>query len=161
MCENIRSLRVHGRTGIRGEFDEVGYNARLSNINSVVCLAKLKKLDEWIDSKREICKVYDEELPNIVQIPLQRPDSYHTFYAYVIQCPDNTRDALEKFLQDNGIQTRISWPMGVHMTQAYGVYCLDSLPKTENVTKNILSLPCYHTLRDQDHVIQKVKEFYG
>lgn len=161
VCENIRSLRVHGRTGIRGEFDEVGYNARLSNINSVVCLAKLKKLDEWIDSKREICKVYDEELANIVQIPLQRPDSYHTFYAYVIQCPDNTRDALEKFLQDNGIQTRISWPMGVHMTQAYGVYCLDSLPKTENVTKNILSLPCYHTLRDQDHVIQKVKEFYG
>ena len=51
--------------------------------------------------------------------------------------------------------------MGVHMTQAYGVYCLDSLPKTENATKNILSLPCYHTLRDQDHVIQKVKEYYG
>tara|TARA_Y100001970_G_scaffold294371_1_gene452039 strand:- start:68925 stop:70013 length:1089 start_codon:yes stop_codon:yes gene_type:complete len=161
VCENIRSLRVHGRTGIAGEFDEVGYNARMSNINAVVLSAKLKKIDEWIDSKREVCKIYDEELAGIVKTPLQRPGSYHTYYVYGIECPDNTRNNLVDFLKKNEIQTRISWPLGVHETQAYGVYCLDRLPKTEHVTKNVLSLPCYHTIREQDYVIKKIKEFYG
>ena len=161
VCDSIRSLRVHGRDGTKGEFNEPGYNARIQNINAIVCDAKLKRLDEWIDSKRALCHIYDEELHGVVQTPKKRTHSYHTYYVYAIGCPDNTRDDLQVYLEKNGIQTRVSWPLGIHMTEAYGHYCLESLPKTESVTKNVLSLPCYHTLQDQELVINKIKEFYG
>ena len=110
---------------------------------------------------RDRCHIYDEELYGVVQTPKKRMHSYHTYYVYAIGCPDNTRDDLQVYLENNGIQTRVSWPLGIHMTEAYGHYCLESLPRTESVTKNVLSLPCYHTLQDQELVINKIKEFYG
>ena len=74
---------------------------------------------------------------------------------------DTNSTWIGNFLENNGIQTRVSWPLGIHMTEAYGHYCLESLPRTESVTKNVLSLSCYHTLKDQELVINKIKEFYG
>ena len=60
--------------------------------------AKLKKVDEWLDKKREICRRYTDKLSDVVKCPKEAPWSKHTYYVYVIETPKGTRDELQKFL---------------------------------------------------------------
>jgi dTDP-4-amino-4,6-dideoxygalactose transaminase len=161
LVEKVRMYRDHGRK-TKFEYDTVGYNARIDNLQAVIVQAKLKKIDAWLDKKREICRRYTKQLDGIVKCPKEAPWSKHTYYVYVIQTPEGTRDELQQFLKEKGIATNIHYKFPTHKTKAF----LDNeaeLPKTEYACENILSLPCYHTLPEhhQDYVINAIKEFYA
>ena len=159
--DKVKMYRDHGRK-TKFEYDSVGYNARIDNIQAVVIQTKLKKIDDWLDKKREICRKYTKELEGIVKCPKEAPWSKHTYYVYVIETPEGTRDKLQEYLKQKGIGTNIHYKFPTHKTKAFKDYTTQ-LEKTEFICKNILSLPCYHTLPEhhQNYIIKCVKEFYA
>jgi len=158
--DKVRMYRDHGRK-TKFEYDTVGYNARIDNLQAVVVQAKLKKIDEWLDQKRLICRRYTRLLDGVVKCPKEAPWSKHSYYVYVIETPDGTRDQLQAFLKDKGIATNVHYKHPTHKTKAFQDGTV--LPRTEYVCNNIVSLPCYHTLPEhhQDFIIKAIKEFYG
>ena len=160
LVDKVRMYRDHGRK-TKFEYDTVGYNARIDNLQAVIVQAKLKKIDGWLDKKREICRKYTEQLNDVVKCPKEAPWSKHSYYVYVIETPNGTRDKLQEFLKDKGISTNIHYKFPTHKTKAFNNGT--ELPKTEYICENIISLPCYHTLPEhhQDYVIKKIKEFYA
>lgn len=160
LVDKVRMYRDHGRK-TKFEYDTVGYNARIDNLQAVIVQAKLKKIDEWLNKKREVCRRYTKHLSGVVGCPLEAPWSKHSYYVYVIETPEGTRDALQKFLRDKGIATNIHYKHPTHKTKAFEDGT--SLPRTEYVCDNILSLPCYHSLPEhhQNYIINAIKEFYA
>jgi len=160
LIDKVKMYRDHGRK-TKFEYDTVGYNARIDNLQAVVIQAKLKKVDEWLDKKREVCRRYTKHLSGIVGCPLEAPWSKHTYYVYVIETPEGTRDQLQSFLREKGIATNIHYKHPTHTTKAFEDGTV--LPRTEYVCDNILSLPCYHSLPEhhQDYIINAIKEFYA
>lgn len=160
LIDKVRMYRDHGRK-TKFEYDTVGYNARIDNLQAVIIQAKLAKIDQWLEKKRVICRKYTKELQNIVQCPKEVPWGSHSYYVYVIETPKGTRDKLQQFLKSKGIQTNIHYKFPTHKTKAFNDGTC--LPRTEYVCKNILSLPCYHTLPEhhQNYIINAVKEFYA
>ncbi len=162
LVDKVRMFRDHGRK-TKFDYDQVGYNARIDNLQAVVTQAKLKKLDSWTKKKRKVCHRYTDELKGIVKTPKEAPWSYHTYYVYVIETPKGTRDNLQKYLKEKGISTNIHYRNPTHTTKAFKEYSWWNLPNTEYICKNILSLPCYHTLtnKQQDYIIKAIKDFYA
>jgi dTDP-4-amino-4,6-dideoxygalactose transaminase len=160
LVDKVRMYRDHGRK-TKFEYDTVGYNARIDNLQAVIVQAKLKKIDGWLDKKRNICRKYTEQLNDIVKCPKEAPWSKHSYYVYVIETPNGTRDKLQEFLKDKGISTNIHYKFPTHKTKAFDNGT--ELPKTEYICGNILSLPCYHTLpgHHQDYIIKAIREFYA
>jgi dTDP-4-amino-4,6-dideoxygalactose transaminase len=160
LVDKVRMYRDHGRK-TKFEYDTVGYNARIDNLQAVIVQAKLKKIDEWLDKKREICRKYTEQLNDVVKCPKEAPWSKHSYYVYVIETPNGTRDELQEFLKEKGIQTNIHYKFPTHKTKAFDNGT--ELPKTEYICDNIISLPCYHTLAShhQDYIIKAIREFYA
>jgi UDP-2-acetamido-2-deoxy-ribo-hexuluronate aminotransferase len=160
LIDKVKMYRDHGRK-TKFEYDTVGYNARIDNLQAVIVQAKLKKVDEWLDKKREICRRYTKLLDGIVKCPKEASWSKHTYYVYVIETPEGTRDQLQSFLREKGIATNIHYKHPTHKTKAFEDGTV--LPRTEYVCDNILSLPCYHSLPEhhQDYIINAIKEFYA
>mgnify|MGYP001429084586 CR=1 FL=1 len=160
LVDKVRMYRDHGRK-TKFEYDTVGYNARIDNLQAVVVQAKLKKIDEWLDKKRQICRKYTEQLNDIVKCPKEAPWSKHSYYVYVVEIPAGTRDKLQTFLKEKGIATNIHYKFPTHKTKAFDNGT--ELPKTEYICDNIVSLPCYHTLPEhhQDYIIKAIREFYA
>jgi dTDP-4-amino-4,6-dideoxygalactose transaminase len=160
LVDRVRMYRDHGRK-TKFEYDTVGYNARIDNLQAVVVQAKLTKIDEWLDKKRAVCRRYTEQLNDVVKCPKEAPWSKHSYYVYVIETPKDTRDKLQQFLKEKGIQTNIHYKFPTHKTKAFDAGI--ELPRTERMCENIISLPCYHTLpqHHQDYIIKAIREFYA
>ena len=160
LIDKVKMYRDHGRK-TKFEYDKVGYNARINNLQAVIVKAKLSKIDSWLDKKRSVCRKYTKELNDIVKCPKEAPWSKHSYYVYVIETPEGTRDKLESFLKQKGIQTNIHYKFPTHKTTAFDNGTV--LPRTEYICDNILSLPCYHTLPEhhQNYIIKAIKDFYA
>jgi len=156
--EKIKQIRNHGRG--KDNIIIEGYNSRIDNLQAVILQNKLKKLDKWIDKKRTVCKNYTQTLSNIVKCPKETPWSKHTYYVYVIETPEGTRDKLKTFLKEKGIETKIHYENSTHLLSYIKV--AQKLPVTEHISRNILSLPCYYDLPEhwQEYIINNIKEFY-
>lgn len=158
LMDRVRMYRDHGRIG-RYDIVEVGYNARIDNIQSNVVLAKLPKLQTWIQGKTKICNYYTEQLNGIVKTPVLEEGNSHSYYVYVIQT--DRRDGLKQHLESRGIGTNIHYATPVHTQPAFGRW-YRSCPITERATTEILSLPCWYSMSDKqvDYVVDSVKEFF-
>lgn len=123
-------------------------------------MVKLPYLNRWNERRRRIANMYHnrfQELP--VVLPLEMENNYHVYHIYAIQTPK--RDALREYLEQQGVQTLIHYPIPVHQQEAYRVSAEVSLPITESVAKRILSLPIYSQMREDEvvRVIEAVKRF--
>ena len=159
LMDEVRKYRDHGRTG-RYDIVEIGYNARIDNIQSNIVLAKLPKLQQWIEGKRRICNYYTKQLKDIVKTPVLEPGNSHSYYVYVIQTPH--RDKLKAYLESKGIGTNIHYATPVHTQPAFKSW-YQPCPVTEQACKEILSLPCWYSMNDKqiEYVVDSVKEFFA
>jgi dTDP-4-amino-4,6-dideoxygalactose transaminase len=158
LMERVRMYRDHGRTG-RYDIVEIGYNARIDNMQSNIVLAKLPKLAQWIDRKREICSWYDQQLKDVVKTIKHVPGVGQGHYVYVIQT--SNRDDLKDFLNNRGIQTNIHYAVTTHCQPAYQLW-YRPCPIAEQTVKEILSLPCWYGITDEQcqYIVDNVKEFF-
>jgi dTDP-4-amino-4,6-dideoxygalactose transaminase len=162
VAARVRLLRDHGqRTKYRHECD--GYNSRLDAIQAALLRVKLRHLDGWNASRRLAAGRYDAQLASVpgIATPLVADGRRHVYHLYVIRTPE--RDALAAALKAEGIQTGLHYPIPVHWQPGYRHARGDSLPVTERVASEVLSLPLFPTLGpgEQQHVMDAVQAFVG
>ncbi|CAG0942286.1 partial UDP-2-acetamido-2-deoxy-ribo-hexuluronate aminotransferase, partial [Candidatus Brocadiaceae bacterium] len=150
IASKVRMLRDHG-SKTRYHHDILGFNARLDEIQAVVLRAKLPHLAEWNEKRREHARLYNELLKGTSTIPMSElPGATPIYHLYVIRVPK--RDELQSFLKDNGIFTGIHYPIPIHLQKAMEFlgYKQGNLPVTEQMVTEILSLPMYAELSNDE-----------
>jgi dTDP-4-amino-4,6-dideoxygalactose transaminase len=161
LAAKMRKIRDHG-SGVRYHHDMVGVNGRLDEIQAVVLRAKLPHLAAWNEKRREHARLYNELLKGTsVVLPTELPGNSSVYHLYVIR--SEKRDDLQAFLKDRGIFTGIHYPIPVHLQKAMEFlgYKQGDLPVTEQVVSQILSLPMYAELGDDEieYVTVHIKDF--
>ena len=123
---------------------------------------RLSHLDNWNDQRRDNASFYQDVLSELdIITPVEVPDNQHVFHLYVIRSPH--RDALRSYLGERGIGTGIHYPIPIHLQSAFQNldYPPGSLPITEEVTGEILSLPMFAELTHKqiNHVGEEIRHF--
>lgn len=162
--KKVAELRDHGRAEKYIHAVE-GYNSRLDGIQAAILSVKLKHLKEWTEARRRAAKTYNQLLADIkdISVPPERENSTHVYQLYVIRT--DLRDKLQKHLNENGIQTGIHYPIPLHEQPAYRYldYRPDSLPKTRDTAREILSLPISAEITGEQiqYVSEYVRQFFN
>jgi dTDP-4-amino-4,6-dideoxygalactose transaminase len=161
MARTMRMLRDHGQAQ-KYYHNVEGYNGRLDAIQAGFLTVKLKHLASWNQKRREAAQRYDDLLSSADDIirPYCPSNARAVYHLYVIRVQD--RDALQKRLAASGIGTGIHYPVPLHLQEAYRHldYPKGSFPVSERVASEILSLPIYPQLR-QDQIRRVVQVLSG
>ena len=152
IAEKIKLLRNHGRITKKYEHEIEGYSSRLDNLQAAVLRVKLRHLNKWNESRRRNAKKYNELLSNIGGIitPYEADYAKHVYHLYVIRAEG--RDKLREELKSKGIATGVHYPIPLHLQPAYNYlgYKRGDFPITEKASQEILSLPMFAELRDEN-----------
>jgi dTDP-4-amino-4,6-dideoxygalactose transaminase len=164
LAEELRALREHGQS-TRYYHPVIGYNARLDEIQAAILRIKLRRLEQWNTRRRAVARMYDERLKGSGVITPEIPADIrrHVFYTYTIRVPQGKRDDLRKYLGERGIGTQIHYPVPIHLQQSaeFLGYRKGDMPITEKLAAEVLSLPMYAELSDEqvDRVADAVSSF--
>jgi dTDP-4-amino-4,6-dideoxygalactose transaminase len=144
-AERLKRLRNYGQVR-RYVNAERGVNSRLDEAQAAILRVKLVHLDEHNRLRRQMAAYYTEHLPQL-QRPCSSQGIEHVFHLYVVR--HGARDELMEALKREGIGTLIHYPIPVHLQAAYADlgYQRGSLPVTEQIVSEIVSLPLYIGLR--------------
>jgi dTDP-4-amino-4,6-dideoxygalactose transaminase/acetyltransferase-like isoleucine patch superfamily enzyme/UDP-3-O-acyl-N-acetylglucosamine deacetylase len=159
-AEKMRMYRSHG-SKIRYVHEAVGYNERMDGIQGAVLGIKLKHLPELNNKRRNFVSLYRELLKDLPVI-LPREIGASVYHLFTIRA--GRRDELKKFLAEHGIETAIHYEKPLH----FQTVCADfgykqgDFPEAERASKEVLSLPLYPEMSEDDvrYVVEKVREFY-
>jgi len=164
LYETLIKMRNHGLRN-RDECDFFAYNSRLDAIQAGIVNIKLSHLDKWNNEYRAIAAKYRKGLTGVkgvIKVPVDKEYEEPVYHNFIIQC--ERRDELQKYLLDNGIDTKIHYPIPIHLQKAaaYLGYKQGDFPVTETQAKRILSMPIYPALTDKQvqMVIDGIKSFY-
>jgi dTDP-4-amino-4,6-dideoxygalactose transaminase len=179
--DRARILRAHGMR-VRYVHEEVGWNSRLDSIQAAVLEVKLRYLPQWNQQRRERAATYDrlfaaaglataEESGNPastssakgIVLPFTDARAHHVFHQYVIRAP--RRDALRQYLTERKIGSEIYYPIPLHEQSSLVSlgYRHGDLPVTEQAATEVLALPIYPELREdeQETVVAAIAAFYA
>jgi dTDP-4-amino-4,6-dideoxygalactose transaminase len=162
LLQRLRILRDHGSPA-KYEHSVVGWNSRLDALQAAVLSVKLPYMHRWNTSRRRVAKQLAAALENSPIIPPVIPEgTQHVFHLFVVRC--SKRNELKHFLDEKGIQTGIHYPVPLHLTAAYqalGAPGRGSKPVTESLSSEILSLPVYPELSEEQiaYIIAALGEF--
>ncbi len=139
-----------------------GQNSRLDELQAAVLRVKLAALDADNQKRADIAARYDRALAGAgLVLPKRRPNTSHVFHLYVLR--SQKRDALLESLKQAEVGALIHYPVPVHRQKAYAgrVRGGESLPETERAALEVLSLPMYPELTNDevDRVVSAVKRF--
>lgn len=144
----VRQLANYGSSK-KYVFDYCGKNSRLDEIQASILNVKLRHLDEDNDSRRKIAEYYIE---NIINTDIIIPNCFdyqsNVFHIFPIRC--ERRDVLQQYLTENGIQTLIHYPIPPHKQKCYREWNDLSLPITEKIHAEELSLPINQVMEDYE-----------
>ncbi len=164
LYEKLILLRNYGSKK-KYEHDVIGFNSRLDTLQAAVLRIKLKKLDVWNDSRRSSAELYRKYLSSISYVtlpPLDAPGTKQVYHLFVIRT--SRRDELKDFLKDRGVDTGIHYPIPIHLCPAYSSLKLGegSLPVTEKLSRELLSLPMFPFMTDEEvrYVCDQIKDFF-
>lgn len=154
LAKALKALRNYGsHEKYKNEYQ--GVNSRLDEIQAAMLRVKLNYLNIETKQRQKIANRYRNEILNpLIQLPEWEKDDQHVFHLFVIQTEQRGR--LQKHLIDNGIQSLIHYPIPPHKQEAYSAYKDLSLPLTEKIHEQILSLPIDPTM-NKDSIEQVIK----
>lgn len=140
----------------------VGTNSRLDELQAGLLNIKLKYLDELNADRHRVCTTYLEKIKNpVIQLPEQREESTAVWHQFVITTP--YRDELMAYLEKKSIGSIIHYPIPPHLSEAYAYLNMKkgSLPITEKLADEVLSLPLFYgmTEEEMDEVIEALNTF--
>lgn len=159
LAETLRALRNYG-SHVKYQNLYQGMNSRLDEIQSAMLSVKLKYLPEQTQARQQLAEYYLNEIRNpLVMLPEMAAKDAHVWHLFVVRT--SYRDALVKHLLDQGIQTQVHYPIAPHKQQAYKEFSHLSLPLTEQLQDEVLSLPMSPYLSDKERqeVVQAVNSF--
>ncbi|RDU62072.1 DegT/DnrJ/EryC1/StrS aminotransferase family protein [Helicobacter sp. MIT 14-3879] len=150
----VRTYLNHGQIE-RYKHKLIGFNGRLDTIQAAILNVKLKYLNKEIEKRCQIADFYNKNLKNVI-LP-QLKEGFTSVYAqYSIRVKN--RDDVIRVLDSKGIPSAIHYPLGLHLQEAFLDYNTISLPNTELLSKEILSLPMSAFLKQshQEIVIETI-----
>lgn len=166
LATKLRQLAAHGMNP-RYYHGIVGINSRLDTIQAAVLRVKLSRLGSWTRQRRENADRYQEllasaGLDSYLELPEEVPNRFHVWNQYTIRVPDGQRDTLRSRLAEMNIGTEIYYPVPLHQQECFSSlgYQTGSLPVTEQAAKEVLSLPIFPELTDEEQqlVVQGISE---
>ncbi|HEY8400111.1 MAG TPA: DegT/DnrJ/EryC1/StrS family aminotransferase [Cytophagaceae bacterium] len=159
LYEKLASLRNYG-SAEKYIHSIKGVNSRLDEVQAAVLNVKFDFLDEENKIRNRIAAVYLDKInhPDIT-LPVIAKDCYPIWYAFVVRT--RRRDELRAYLLEKGIQTLIHYPAPIHKQEAYSELSHLSLPVTEALCDEILSLPLNSALTEEmvEFIIGAINDF--
>jgi dTDP-4-amino-4,6-dideoxygalactose transaminase len=159
LFEKIRKLRNYGQKE-KYHHKEIGINSRLDEMQAAVLKVKLKYLDAWNKNRIKLAKIYNQNLKTVKTQKLY-DNAKSCYHIFSIESRD--RDNLKSYLEKEGIQTLIHYPIPIHLQECYEYlgFKAGSFPVAEAVAKKILSIPMYNELTEKEvlYIASKINEF--
>lgn len=153
LADTLRALRNYGSHEKYKNLYQ-GLNSRLDEIQAAMLNVKLNYLDKETKRRKEIAQIYMDNINNpLVSLPLEKnlrasELESHVWHLFVIRCKQ--RDDLQMHLTTHKIQTLIHYPIPPHQQKAYPYFNNKSLPITEGIHKEVLSLPLDPTMTNEE-----------
>ena len=161
LAKIIRAVANYGSTK-KYVFKYKGRNSRLDEIQAAVLDVKLKHLDDDNQRRKEVAKKYIEGItnPHII-LPKVKDFDAHAFHIFPIRA--KKRDDLQDYLEKNGVQTIIHYPIPPHKQECYKEWNSHNYPLTEQLAAEELSLPMSPVMTDEEinEVIRIINEWEG
>lgn len=167
--EIARTIRELGNVGRKDgswfEYNHVGFNSRLDAINAKFLEICLEELDNWTLLRGQVAEQYNyylSEIPYVNPAPKGNNEEYPVYHLYEIECVHKgRRDGLKNFLELNGVQCGLHYPIPCHRQLVYKDmyrYC----PIADFLSDNLLSLPMHPFLKEEEikYVCDKIEEYY-
>ena len=170
--EKLKLIRSHGRqinsnyfqTNETPNYISLGYNWRMSSMTAALGISQLSKLDKLISKRRKNAQYLSSKLNKHSKIilPFNYKNHKSVFQLFSIRVTDNLRDNLMAFLTNKGIMSKIFFEP-VHLSKFYSknMNKKSSLPKTEKISQQVLTLPMYPSLTkgDMNFISDSIDEF--
>ena len=162
IAEKVRRLSNYG-SQVKYAHEVKGFNSRLDELQAALLRVKLRHLDEWNERRRQIADQYLQKLGaqdflTLSYVPTWAEPVWHLF---VVRTPE--RDRVQKYLTDCGVQTLIHYPVPPHKQGAYQELAHLSLPVSEMIHREVLSLPMGPAM-DTGHVqyvLDALEKYYN
>jgi dTDP-4-amino-4,6-dideoxygalactose transaminase len=162
--ELIQWIRMYANHGRREKYthEMVGINSRLDGLQAAILRVKLPHLDNWNSIRRHHADYYRHALRDCpIVLPAVHPEAEHVWHLFVVRVQD--RNGLRRHLREHAIEAGIHYPIPVHRQPAYLKlgYATVSLPVTEQSAEQVVSLPLYPELTEQQlcYVIEMIKSY--
>ena len=164
LAETVRQIRCHGMSSITNYQHAIfGVNLKMEALQAAYLSLKLGRLDAVSEARRQAVARYRRGLEGL---PLRFPEDVgdrHVYHLCVIQT--DRRDELKEYLKSKGIGTAIHYPGPIHLAPSFARYRVPAgaCPVAEAASKNILSLPLFSGIRDDevDEVIDAIRAFFA
>ncbi len=159
LAECVRALANYG-SAKKYVFKYCGRNSRLDEIQAAVLDVKLKHLDEDNANRQRIAAYYYDNINNPkITLPNRLDDKNNVYHLFPVFCEQ--RDDFQQYLKDNGIQTIIHYPIPPHKQECYKEWNGISLPITEQIHNQELSLPISPvlTLAEAEEVVMVINKY--
>jgi len=161
LAEKIRMMGNYG-SKIKYHNEIEGLNSRLDELQAALLSTKLFHLEALTSDRKRIAKRYLSMIKNPkVSLPKKSENADHVYHLFVILCSERAK--LQKYLLVNNIKTQIHYPIPPHLAKCYKRlgYSVGDFPITEKYSKEVLSLPLYNGMTDEevDYVVRIVNEF--
>lgn len=159
LAKTIRAIANYGATQ-KYVNNYRGLNSRLDEIQAAILRVKLKRIDKDNAHRAVIASLYCNNITNKkIVLPLITDQPGHVWHLFVIRCAN--RNKLQEYLTDNEIQTLIHYPIPPHKQKAYSELNNLSLPITEKIHNEVLSLPISPvlTITDAQKVVNAINNF--
>ena len=172
LAHTLRGIVNHGMYE-RYHHDVVGVNSRLDSIQAAVLRAKLPKLDDYCERRRNAARKYSDAFKAQEHIIVPKTVNgcegicevcdCHVFHQYTLRITNGKRDALVRHLNENSIPCGVYYPIPLHRQKAYldDRYNEADFPVTNQLVEEVISLPMHTELDDEqiDHITRMVIGF--
>jgi len=151
LADCVRSLGNYG-SAQKYVFKYTGRNSRLDEIQAAILRVKLAHLDEDVKRRQDVAEMYYRGLQGLedrgIVLPEYLPAENNVYHLFPVLC--SRRDVLQAFLKARGVQTLIHYPIPPHKQECYKAWNPLSLPITERIHAEELSLPIGPTISDEE-----------
>jgi len=146
LAGHVRRLRSYGEVE-RYRSAEYGRNSRLDALQAAALRVKLPRLEDWNERRRELARRYGSLLAESqLTLPAESPGTRHAWHLYVVRVRE--RERLREALAVQGIETLVHYPRAVHQHPGYTALARPGLERSEELAREVLSLPLYPQLED-------------
>lgn len=157
LADTLRLLANHGMRP-RYYHREIGINSRLDSMQAAILQVKIQKLPEWTAARNTNAARYFDlfsefGLTGDLVLPVtQIEDSLHVWNQFTVRVPNGWRDNVRQQMTDMNVGTEIYYPIPIHMQSCFDFLIVErgSLPETETAASEVLSLPIFPELREQE-----------
>jgi dTDP-4-amino-4,6-dideoxygalactose transaminase len=164
VANKVKLLRNYG-SNVKYFNEEAGFNMRLDELQAALLSVKLDKIDQWNKQRQSVADFYLNKLNNIgdLQLPFTTANVSHVYHQFVVLTEH--RDRLKKYLESNGVDTIIHYPVPPHLQKAYSNlgFKRGDFSMVEKIADTCLSLPIWPGIEtaDLEYVTSSIEHFYN